>query len=232
MKIGYGIAAAAIIFSSVAATSASAAGSLLYRNDLTLGTDYLGAAIAASSYSVTTTNGDLSSFTLSSYDVVVYANQDFPAPGGDIAALNAYIAGGGHVIQDDWFRDGSFAGGESYTGALNLNTLTLGPQFSAGIVSPLSVTNAGWGIFSMGMSGGVSAGSFENGDTAIVVGNGGRTIVNGFLSDAVHSQQLYTNELNSFSSGAVPEPATWAMMLVGFAGLGAALRRRPAIAAA
>lgn len=28
-----------------------------------------------------------------------------------------------------------------------------------------------------------------------------------------------------FSSGAVPEPATWAMMLIGFAGIGAAMRR-------
>jgi hypothetical protein len=32
-------------------------------------------------------------------------------------------------------------------------------------------------------------------------------------------------------SGAVPEPATWGLMLVGFGGLGAALRRRRALAA-
>ena len=37
-----------------------------------------------------------------------------------------------------------------------------------------------------------------------------------------------------FTTGGVPEPATWAMMLAGFAGIGAALRRgrgRPALAA-
>jgi hypothetical protein len=32
--------------------------------------------------------------------------------------------------------------------------------------------------------------------------------------------------VTTFSGGAVPEPATWAMMLVGFGGLGAALRSR------
>jgi len=34
----------------------------------------------------------------------------------------------------------------------------------------------------------------------------------------------------SFTSGAVPEPGTWAMMLLGFFGLGAAMRRKPATA--
>ena len=36
----------------------------------------------------------------------------------------------------------------------------------------------------------------------------------------------------SFTSGGVPEPATWAMMLTGFGGLGALMRRRRALSVA
>jgi hypothetical protein len=38
--------------------------------------------------------------------------------------------------------------------------------------------------------------------------------------------------VNNVSPGGVPEPATWAMMLVGFGGLGAMLRRRRSVALA
>ena len=34
----------------------------------------------------------------------------------------------------------------------------------------------------------------------------------------------------TFAAGAVPEPATWAMMLLGFAGIGSVVRRRKSIA--
>jgi hypothetical protein len=40
------------------------------------------------------------------------------------------------------------------------------------------------------------------------------------------------NILDNVSLSAAPEPATWAMMLVGFGGMGAAMRRRRAVAAA
>ena len=42
----------------------------------------------------------------------------------------------------------------------------------------------------------------------------------------------YGPALDNVSVGAVPEPAQWALMLVGFGGLGATLRRRRAVAAA
>ncbi len=226
--------AGAALAATVAMASAADASSLLYRNDKTLGADYLGAAIAASTYTVTSTASSLSGFTLGDYDVVVYANQNSSIPSGDLAALDAFIAAGGKVIYNDWTRSSGFDGQATYTGNNNQTSLSLTSLFSSGIASPLSVTNTGWGIFSMGLAsaGGTVAGSFGNGDAAIVVGHGGKTIVNGFLSDTVASQQLYANELASFTAG-VPEPATWAMMIAGFGLVGATLRdgRRKRVAA-
>jgi len=53
------------------------------------------------------------------------------------------------------------------------------------------------------------------------------TFSNG-VSDDFAAGDVFTSQ----SGGGVPEPAAWAMMLVGFAGLGAALRRRQALAGA
>jgi hypothetical protein len=56
------------------------------------------------------------------------------------------------------------------------------------------------------------------------VGNGmeslGGTMDNWFLNGQEHAFYLIGN------AGAVPEPATWAMMLVGFGGIGWSMRRR------
>jgi hypothetical protein len=64
---------------------------------------------------------------------------------------------------------------------------------------------------------------------------GGVTDASGMTNISIYSTNQYdVIELDnvSYRGGAVPEPATWAMMLVGFGGLGAALRRRRALALA
>lgn len=43
------------------------------------------------------------------------------------------------------------------------------------------------------------------------------------------TQYAFESDTFSFSTGAVPEPATWAMMILGFGGAGVALRRRRAV---
>lgn len=217
---------------SLAAAAPSFAESILYRIDYLSGTDYLGQAVTATGATVTTTDGSLSGYDLSNYNIVVYANQGGYVPGGDIAALDAYVAGGGKVIFDDWTGSDSFTGDQTFDGDNNQTTITLS-AYNSGISGPLSVVNPGWTTFSTGLTtlpGGVSSATFEDGDSAIVTGNNGRTIVNGFLSDTVASEQLYTNELGALS--AVPEPAAWSMMLVGFGVVGAGLRRRKAMAVA
>ncbi len=206
-------------------TAANAA-SVLYRNDFNLGTDYMAAALATGGYTVTATSGDLSGFNLGDYDIVVYAAQNNEAPTGDVDALDAHIAGGGRVIFTTW-TVGNPSLGADWNGSENFSSLTVGPQFSAGITNPLDVVNTGWGTYSIGLSltTGVEAGTFEFGNSAIVIGNGGRTIWNGFLTDTVASERLYLNQLG-FLSGPVPEPASWAMLIAGFGLTGAALRRR------
>jgi hypothetical protein len=62
---------------------------------------------------------------------------------------------------------------------------------------------------------------------------GGVTDAGGMTNISIYATNANDNiELDnvSYRGGAVPEPATWAIMLVGFGGLGAALRRRRALA--
>lgn len=210
-------------------TSVASATTVLYRNDSNIGTDYMAAALASPAYTVTAVTGSISSYALSSFDIVVYANQNNSEPDGDLALLNTFIGGGGKAIYANWTGNSANLGGV-VSGGTNQTLLTVGSLFSAGLTNPLSVVNPGWGTFSRGLTAtsGTVAGTFGNGDSAIIVGNNGRTIYNGFLTDTVASQRLYSNELASLA-GAVPEPGTWAMMLAGFGMIGFAVRKRSSV---
>ena len=52
-------------------------------------------------------------------------------------------------------------------------------------------------------------------------------LVDPAASAAIDANQLYRLSLRAQVGGAVPEPATWGMMLLGFGGMGYAMRRRP-----
>ncbi|WP_380877701.1 hypothetical protein ACFB49_13910 [Sphingomonas sp. DBB INV C78] len=203
---------------------------ILYRNDSVLGTDYFGNVLASGGYDLTSTDNDLGSFTLGDYDLVVYANQNSNAFAEDIAALDAYVAAGGRVIFTDWQSSSPDFLGGTFTGNNNQTEITVSGPFATGISGTLTATNPGWGIYTTGLSAttGTVAATFANGDAAIIYGNDGRTIWNGFLTDTVDSEQLYKNQL-AFVFGAsspVPEPATWAMMISGFGLVGGAMRRQ------
>jgi hypothetical protein len=232
MRIRFSSAMAAVAIAAVSWALPAAATTVLYRNDLSLGTDQMAAALSALGLSVTTTSGDLSMFTLSNYNLVVYFNQNSGTPAGDTAALDSYIAGGGILVPIvvNHFAAEVPTGVGGYTGNTNLSLLTVGSQLDAGLMTnPLALTNPGWGIFSYGITGSVSAGTFENGDSAIIIGNGGQTIFNGFLNDTFDSTNgptLYENEINlATMAAAVPEPATVALFGSALAGF-AWLRRR------
>lgn len=72
-----------------------------------------------------------------------------------------------------------------------------------------------------------------NGDQ-VSAGTNGRFTVSGTAGETFTSV-TFSSSGNSFEvdnlavAGAVPEPATWALMMLGFGGLGAAMRRKPKV---
>jgi hypothetical protein len=117
--------------------------------------------------------------------------------------------------------------GPTGAGGYNLDSAA----FTATGFTPLVTSYSNLPINSLiGLFNGPSAAVFE-------IGNGGSFVVPTgatALYLAVADGYQWNNNIGSFSAiAAVPEPATWAMMLVGFGGLGAAMRaRRKTLAAA
>lgn len=61
---------------------------------------------------------------------------------------------------------------------------------------------------------------------SVGVGSGATSVYNAFADNVTFATSLGTTVYNFEPASAVPEPATWAMMLVGFGGVGVAMRRR------
>jgi hypothetical protein len=73
-----------------------------------------------------------------------------------------------------------------------------------------------------------SAGAGWQNFTVTVTGHGTDALVFAAYNDPALT---YVDNISVTGANGVPEPATWAMMLLGFGGLGAMLRRRAALAA-
>ena len=83
-------------------------------------------------------------------------------------------------------------------------------------------------------SSGISGNSFANYSINFVAGQAGTVafkLGNSGFSNGNDNVGPVADNLNLSSSGAVPEPATWAMMILGFGAAGSMIRRRRALTA-
>ena len=182
--------------------------------DLVVGTDYVTPALAGHTVTTATSWADFDTkLAGGSYQLVIALGQN-NSLGANATTLQTYISGGGHAIVDDYTSNAAYGPmmNASYTGVTNQNQANfLIPALSSGITNPQSLANPGWGTYSMGLlaaAGGTSVCTFPNGNSCAVSGNGGRTLLLGFLSDtpATDGAALWTNMINYVLGGAPPTP--------------------------
>lgn len=157
--------------------------------------------------------------SLGGWDLVILHNQNWHNTDAQ-AALMSWVAGGGKAITNDWTLNQDVAAifGAIFTGTTNYSPI-YGTSHAIwdGVSSPIELANPGWGVWSTGINGSEILATFPNGDGAIVLGNFGSTILNGFLDDTYDSTTLEDrvllarNEIQFLLAGSIepvlpPEP--------------------------
>ena len=192
---------------------------ILYYVDDAIGTDQMLAALvelsgSGDTYTVASSYSDfVSQLQGGSYQVAILFVQSNSPDSTSVNALGTFVAGGGTAIYCDWTENAGLAAqfGAQYGGNNNQSQFVVtAAALEAGLTADtVNLTNPGWGIFAMGesaISGAQSAAVFGDNSSAIVIGNGGKSIVNGFLSDTPNSPTIYINEINYLLGNVGPLP--------------------------
>ena len=224
-------ATAVVALIAATASGASATTALLY-DDLTFVTSPWQSALTGKGFTITSVSNDadfLSQLSMHTFDVVVVQFDGVdPTMMHSINALTSYT---GKIIYNSAVTqyDSTF----QVTDPVSFNdrntaeqgipaTLNVSPLLSAGLSSStLTVDNpfyaVPWRSFTNIPATATVAGTFlDDGNAGIVIGNGGRTIINGFMGETLGSDevQLYKNELGLLTAP-VPEPATATLLGLG-----------------
>ena len=197
---------------------------------------------------------EISSYTaasLAGFDAVIHYGNSFT----DTTALDTYVNGGGRLILTPWsglnyslpadlqvFDNGGNA--IFSTSNPGMTVLAAGDPLLAGVTLPGAGTVDVGYIGSIGFFAGATQVANYNDGTAFLghknVGAGEVFGINLHLitsdtafqvADTPWATQIVVNAIGG-TGGAVPEPASWALMIGGFGMAGAALRRRRAVAVA
>jgi hypothetical protein len=191
--------------------------------DYSLENDFIVPALTDQGYNVTIASSwtDFDTKIISGlYGLAVACSQNYwavPSP----SAIQTFINGGGLMVLCDWTMNSTLAGlfEASYTNQLNQSLVTFTDlTLGHGINNPMALINPGWGTYSMGVApvgGGKVLATFPNGNAAAILGNGGRTIILGYLSDtppADDRQQLFNNALDVLNGREIPV-SDWAIYL-------------------
>jgi len=138
------------------------------------------------------------------YTMAVLFAQNYSAVKYGLAASDVqdYIDGGGLMVFTTWTSDDSSIVAlfeANLSGSTNLSNITISDtdiQSVSGL-SAFTILNPSWGYYSLGLTAtgsGTVLATFENGEAAMVLGNSGRTMMLGYMSDTVptaNSQAIF-----------------------------------------
>lgn len=150
----------------------------------------------------------------------------FTLDSGNFLAGSMFLVGG--IAQDtQWDPKGYFVAGQDFNGPLSLSLPALGSAPSTSLIEVGDFSRPGG--YTEGVMYGSGAAVGRTGTAAFTLKENTNSFSIAMLSDPQRSQKAGAKMYFSFATvSAVPEPATWGMMIMGFGLTGAALRSRRA----